>query len=342
MSTRSTRTMHQPARLLVLLMVLVTAMLFASLAGAQEETGGYDTPGAPITEEAAAAFVERYDAIFGEPAMETADEILAEDFVAHLPLAPELDRSGWKSYVDSFRSGSSDLTHHMDAWFVDGDRLIAHATIRGTHDGPLFGVPATGNSIEITGQGVFRFNEEGQVTESWVVLDLAALLAQIGALPAEGSTVQVGTDGLTTPGATISDAAAAAFVERFDALFNEPNIDIADEIFAEDFVGHLPLAPELDRAGWKAYVDMFRAGASDTTQRTNRYFVADDRLILHVTYSGTHDGTLFGVPATGNPIEMNGIGIFRFNDDGLAADNWAVLDLANVFAQIGALPAPAE
>ncbi len=171
------------------------------------------------------------------------------------------------------------------------------------------------------------------------VILFAGALALLSAslLGAQEATVQY-----DTPGAPISEEAAAAFIERFDAMFNEPNIDIADEIFAEDFVSHLPLAPELDRAGFKAYVDNFRAGASDTTQRTNRYFVADDRLILHVTYTGTHDGTLFGVPATGNPIEMNGIGIFRFNDDGLAVENWAVIDLASVYAQIGAFPPAAE
>ncbi len=140
------------------------------------------------------------------------------------------------------------------------------------------------------------------------------------------------------PGAPITEEAAMAFAERFDAMFNEPNIDIADEIFAEDFVSHLPLAPELDREGFKAYVDSFRAGASDTTQQTNQVIVADDRLVLEVTYTGTHDGVLFGVPATGNPIEMNGIGIFRFNEEGLAVENWAVIDLANVYAQIGAFP----
>ena len=139
-----TRDLHRFIRLAAFLLLLLTV----SVVGAQEAPIAYDTPGAPITEEAAAAFVERYDAIFGEPAMETADEILAEEYVAHMPMGVELlDRSGWKAYVDSFRSGSSNLTHHMDAWFVDGDRLIAHATVRGTHDGPLFGVPATGNSF---------------------------------------------------------------------------------------------------------------------------------------------------------------------------------------------------
>ncbi|MEP7294539.1 MAG: ester cyclase [Chloroflexota bacterium] len=121
-------------------------------------------------------------------------------------------------------------------------------------------------------------------------------------------------------------------------MFNEPNLDIADEIFATDFVAHLPLAPELDRDAWKAYVASLRAGASNTTEQVNQVIITEDRVILHVTYNGRHDGTLFGVPATGNPILMNGIGIFRFNEEGLAVENWAVLDVAGVLAQIGAFP----
>lgn len=47
---------------------------------------------------------------------------------------------------------------------------------------------------------------------------------------------------------------AEKFAEQFDAIFDGSNVDIADEIFSPDFVGHAPLAPELDRDGWKAYV----------------------------------------------------------------------------------------
>jgi hypothetical protein len=40
---------------------------------------------------------------------------------------------------------------------------------------------------------------------------------------------------------------------------------------------------------------------------------------------------------------MDGIGIFSFDENGLATENWAVLDVVGLLAQIGAFPpAPAE
>jgi predicted ester cyclase len=154
---------------------------------------------------------------------------------------------------------------------------------------------------------------------------------------------QESTDTFDAPGAPISEEAAAAFAERFDAMFDEPNLDIADEIFAPEFVSHLPLAPELDLEAFKAYVASFYDAISDMTQEVNQVIVAEDRLILHVTYNGTHDGPLFGIPATGNPVSINGIGIFRFDENGMAVENWAVIDVVGLLAQIGAFPpAPAE
>ncbi len=142
----------------------------------------------------------------------------------------------------------------------------------------------------------------------------------------------------------LSQEAVDQFVERFDSIFNGPDsVSNADEIFAPDFVGHLPLAPELDLEGWKAYVVSFYDAFPDMTQEVNQVIVAPDRLILHVTYTGTHEGALFGIPATGKSISMDGIGIFKFNEDGLAVENWAVLDVVGLLAQIGAFPpAPAS
>jgi predicted ester cyclase len=138
-----------------------------------------------------------------------------------------------------------------------------------------------------------------------------------------------------------SEAAVTHFVEQFDAIFDGPNVAIADEIFAPDFVGHLPLARELDRDGWKAYVESFYAAFSDLTQDVNQVIIGHDRVVLHVTYTGTHDGPLFGIPATGNTVTMTGIGIFRFNEEGLVVENWAELDVVGVLTQLEAFP-PAQ
>lgn len=134
---------------------------------------------------------------------------------------------------------------------------------------------------------------------------------------------------------------AEQFVARFDEVFNIPDLDILDEIFSQDYVGHLPFAPEIDLQGLKDYIDTFRVGVPDMVQETHAFIIGEQDLVVRVTYTGTHTGPLFGVPATGNPIVMEGIGILRFNDEGLVVENWAVLDMGGVLAQIGAFP-PAQ
>ena len=139
----------------------------------------------------------------------------------------------------------------------------------------------------------------------------------------------------------MSEEAVMTFAERFNALFNQPNLEIADEIFAPEFVAHLPLAPMLDHSGWKEYVRGFYVAIPDLKQEVNEVILGQDRVVLHVTYTGTHDGSLFGVPATGKHVTMDGIGIFRFNDQGQAVENWAVIDVVGLLAQIGVFP-PAQ
>ena len=171
---------------------------------------------------------------------------------------------------------------------------------------------------------------KSSVIRKWMLATLGVLLAAIGVYAQD-------------EGSAVSEEMAAEFAEQFDAIFDGPNIDIADTIFAPDFVGHAPLAPDLDREGWKGYVASFYAAFPDLTEEVNQVIVSKDRVVLHVTYTGTHDGPLFGIEPTGKTITMEGVGIFRFNEDGLAVENWAVLDIAAILAQIGAFPsAPAS
>ncbi len=165
------------------------------------------------------------------------------------------------------------------------------------------------------------------------------LISVIALISTSATLAQDATEEATS----MSEDDILTFVEQFDAVFDGPSLDIIDEVFAPDYVGHLPLAPELDREGLKAYIAGFYGAISDLTQEVNDVIIGDDRVVLHVTYSGTHDGPLFGIPATGLPVSMNGIGIFRFDEHGLVAENWAVIDVVNLLAQIGAFPPqPAE
>jgi predicted ester cyclase len=102
------------------------------------------------------------------------------------------------------------------------------------------------------------------------------------------------------------------FIQRFTALFNEPNLSIANEIFAPGFKSHVPLAPELDCEGWKAYVQNFLTGFPDLFMDVHETVATVDRVVRRVTYRGTHTGVFQGVPPSGKAIACRPLASFEW------------------------------
>ncbi len=140
------------------------------------------------------------------------------------------------------------------------------------------------------------------------------------------------------PSARITKAIANRFLERYAKIFSERDLSIVDELFAADFVSHLAHAGDLDRNGLKTYIAGFYRGAPDSKQEVNQVCITHNRLILHVTYSGTHTGSLFDIAPTGKALKMDGISIFSFNWKGQVIESWGVLDIAGLYKQLGAYP----
>ena len=119
------------------------------------------------------------------------------------------------------------------------------------------------------------------------------------------------------------------FIQRFDDMFNRPDISIADEIFAPHFVARVPLMPPLNRSNFKGFWQSFYAAFPDFRQDIRDYIMTTDRLVLRVICSGTHQGDFLGIPATGRPITIPGICIFRVENQ-MVVENWTELDIFGV------------
>ena len=126
------------------------------------------------------------------------------------------------------------------------------------------------------------------------------------------------------------------FAQRFDAMFNTPDIDIADEIFAPDLRTEQPMGLVFDDLpSFKAYAQSFYVAFPDLRQEIYDSFMMGDKAVLRVCYFGTHEGEFLGIPATGRSITMPGIGIFRF-EGCKAVENWAQYDVFGVYQQLTA------
>ena len=110
-------------------------------------------------------------------------ELYSDDLTLHgYPPGVE-GKAGVSEFYAAFARALPDIELTAEDVMTDGDRVAIRYRVQGTHKDELMGVPATGNKVDVEGQSFFRF-ENGRVVERWQSLDGAALLTQLGALPA--------------------------------------------------------------------------------------------------------------------------------------------------------------
>jgi steroid delta-isomerase-like uncharacterized protein len=118
------------------------------------------------------------------------DTILAEDWADH-PLNPgqQPGRAGFAPVIAGFRAIFPDLTITNDDVIACGDKVTVRSTGRGTHQGDLLGIPATGKRVEFMTIDIHRI-ANGQIAESWHIEDYLSLIYQLGATitPPTGGT----------------------------------------------------------------------------------------------------------------------------------------------------------
>lgn len=121
--------------------------------------------------------------VFNRGKTELIPELLADNYIFHdaPPGAPNGSVSV-KQTVEMFHKAFPDLKITLDEVIGEGDLVVARATTRGTHQGPLFGMQGTGKKVAMTGLTMVRVRD-GKIQESWVRNDVMGLMAQIGAGP---------------------------------------------------------------------------------------------------------------------------------------------------------------
>jgi len=110
------------------------------------------------------------------------DEIFATDFVNHTPFGENHGPEGAKQFATMLRTAFPNLHSTVEDQVAEGDKVATRFTARGTHRGDLQGIPASGNTMEITGIVLSRF-ANGKIVEQWGNPDLLGMMRQIGAIP---------------------------------------------------------------------------------------------------------------------------------------------------------------
>jgi steroid delta-isomerase-like uncharacterized protein len=90
-----------------------------------------------------------------------------------------------RELLQGLMHGFPDLHAEIGKMRHADDAVFGEALITGTHDGEWAGIPPTGRRVEVPVAAIFEFDEDRLLCEK-VYMDFAAVLTQIGVLPAIG------------------------------------------------------------------------------------------------------------------------------------------------------------
>jgi steroid delta-isomerase-like uncharacterized protein len=134
---------------------------------------------------------------------------------------------------------------------------------------------------------------------------------------------------------TGNKAVISMFVEE---VINQGRLERADDLVAADFV-ELDTLPgqQQGREGLKEIIGGMRAAFPDIHWVLDEMVAEGDKVVSRFTWSGTHRGVFFGIPATGKSISVKGMVIDRVMA-GKMVDSRILMDNLSMLQQLGAIP----
>ena len=112
------------------------------------------------------------------------DELVEPDAVVRTPLP--IDASGAQVLKEVFARllrVFPDLHVTIEDLIEEGEKVVSHNTVTGTHLGDYMGHPPTGKPVAYNEIFIFRF-AGGRIAETWGVVDVLSQMRQLGLIPA--------------------------------------------------------------------------------------------------------------------------------------------------------------
>jgi steroid delta-isomerase-like uncharacterized protein len=128
--------------------------------------------------------------------------------------------------------------------------------------------------------------------------------------------------------------------EITDIIWNGRGVDRIPEFYAPDFVAdYRPFAFREGYEGIRAMVEGAWTAFPDYHEEVHELIAEGDRVVLHLTISGTQKGQWGPLPATGKRAEFDEIVILQIRD-GKVLRQRGVVDNLSALRQLGVVPTP--
>lgn len=135
----------------------------------------------------------------------------------------------------------------------------------------------------------------------------------------------------------MSDPNRAVVNRMIEEIQNGKNLDLVDELFAEDFFNHttVPGIPP-DRAGMRALFSMIQVAFPDGVIVVEDQVSSEQKVWTRKSFSGTHTGPFRGIAPTGNKVSYTVVDILSIRG-GKMVDHWSLIDRLPFLQQLGVL-----
>jgi steroid delta-isomerase-like uncharacterized protein len=87
----------------------------------------------------------------------------------------------FRDYYNNYLTGFSDAQFNFIDIIGQGDKIVKHWNFKGTHDGEMFGIPATNKKVDISGTTMVLM-KDGKVLQEQDFFDNYSFLMQLGLL----------------------------------------------------------------------------------------------------------------------------------------------------------------
>lgn len=132
------------------------------------------------------ALVRKYYELVDKGDKEGIMRLFSDKMVWRFTGVPEpLNKEGVTGLIQAFRTAFPDMKHILDQQVAEGDQVVTPLTFRGTQKGEMQGIPPSGKQVEIRGISIHRV-VGGKIVGAETVVDMMALMQQIGAIPKSG------------------------------------------------------------------------------------------------------------------------------------------------------------
>lgn len=86
-------------------------------------------------------------------------------------------------FLASTRQSWPDIQIVVEHAVAEDDWVMGYCLTAATHSQTVLGVAPTGRRIQATFWDLHRFNEHGQIAETWNLMDSLAIMQQLGLIP---------------------------------------------------------------------------------------------------------------------------------------------------------------